>query len=189
MVHVVNAPGGDYWTVALLSVPDWQAAMDGASEGHMLHRAQMTLWSHPASEGGGPICFASDDDAWQALRRNWPELARPVLPRMAVYEHNRQDEPTERSLLLPGSAEWMHELARVNPLQAAYTAAVFDSAGTTRCCLVCGDTDEVHDYLITSPDCAHMLARFCDDCRAIQAAMYDLRTGPALPLPPDEAVP
>lgn len=86
---------------------------------------------------------------------------------------------------IPGSDEWRRELARVNPLQAAYTAAVFVSAGTTHCCQVCGDVEAVRDYLITSPDCARMLARFCDNCRAIQASMYDLRTGPPRPLPPE----
>jgi hypothetical protein len=83
MIHV-HTPQGSWWEVGLLSLQDWQVAMQGPGGERFRPRDGITIWCHPASQGGGHLRFATPDEAWQALRDTWPEYARPALPRLVM---------------------------------------------------------------------------------------------------------
>jgi hypothetical protein len=177
MVHVL-AHDEAYWAVGLLALPDWQRAMDGANEGQSFY-TRLVFWHHDDAHGGGRIRFPTDEDAWAALHQSYPELARPVLPRMLRDERDKRDEPTE-----PLTPPWLDQLAGVNLTQAVMAQLSQAQAGTTRCCVICGDTRLVADYGVLNGDTRPFVTRLCADCTSIQRSM-GCQLGPARPLPPD----
>lgn len=66
--------------------------------------------------------------------------------------------------LAPNSEEWLAELAKINPRQAAMTRATVERAGSEDVCSICGDRP-AQDY---AKDDAVLLVRLCNDCRLIQ---------------------
>jgi hypothetical protein len=70
--------------------------------------------------------------------------------------------------LVPFSSEWLVELEKLNPVQAAQTRAVIAaSSGTEEICQICGDSP-TKDYSLPG---VPIRARLCDDCNAIQGNM------------------
>jgi len=191
MIHV-HTPQGSWWEVGLLSPRDWHVAMHDSRGSPFKPRDGITIWSHPDLRGGGHIRFATDDAAWHALRGAWPAYARPILPRLHVARSGDAVEsvpptPPEQ----PHSPAWIARLAASNPCQALLVRAAVRCAGTVHCCGICGDTSEIADYVIPADDygapttarTVHTV-RLCNDCRAIQHALYGLVT---LPLQPEGA--
>jgi hypothetical protein len=80
----VHTSQGSWWEVGLLSLRDWHDAMHDPRGGPFRPRDGITIWCHPASQGGGHLHFATPDEAWQALRDALPQYARPVLPRLVI---------------------------------------------------------------------------------------------------------
>ena len=73
----------------------------------------------------------------------------------------------------PHTEAWFRDLRRVNPAQADWIHTTMICAGTNQCCSVCGDTKDVHDYIV---DAEVLTARFCETCRDLQFLMYGLES-------------
>jgi hypothetical protein len=68
----------------------------------------------------------------------------------------------------PHSDEWFTLLSGRNPQQAAMAERTIKAAGTAMCCGICGDTENVHDYMGDE----EVAARLCDDCKSMQESMH-----------------
>lgn len=68
----------------------------------------------------------------------------------------------------PHTEKWFAELAERAPHQVTLTRLVISRSGTAECCSLCGDTNNLNDYMGDEG----MSARLCGDCKGLQERMY-----------------
>lgn len=72
----------------------------------------------------------------------------------------------EASKLTPNSAEWLAELERTDPGQAAHTRAIVAAAGSEEVCQVCGDAP-ARDFTLAARGFGRDSAATARGCRAL----------------------
>jgi hypothetical protein len=76
----------------------------------------------------------------------------------------------------PHAPEWLNQLCVRNIVQARMTSYVIKRFNSVNVCGICGDDDNVRDYIAKHnrfDDGTPVTARWCDDCHEIQSYMGD----------------
>ncbi|MDB5308807.1 MAG: hypothetical protein JWO38_3009 [Gemmataceae bacterium] len=68
----------------------------------------------------------------------------------------------------PYTPEWFAIMDDRNPQQAEMSREFRRLVGTDQCCMVCGDTRNVKDFMTDE----EVAVRICGDCKTIQEQMY-----------------